>query len=139
MAMQTKFLFIIYAIFFLSFNNQFAVKIEINNLKNDDGQVLLELNDAEKNFIKGVSQEIVNNQCIITITDLSPGKYTFKYFHDENSNKKMDMNWVGIPKEGFGFSNNAKGTFGPPSHGKMIFELTRDTTLRCNPLYFKKK
>ena len=137
--MQKNILFLAIAVLFLSFKTPVTVKIEISNLKNNKGKILLEFSDAEKNFIKGVSQEIVNNHCTISIDNLKPGKYTFKYFHDENNNNEMDTNWIGIPKEGFGFSNNAKGKFGPPSHEKMIFELIRDTTMICDPTYIIKK
>jgi uncharacterized protein (DUF2141 family) len=67
---------------------------------------------------------------------LKPGKYAFKYFHDENNNnKKMDTNVIGIPKEGYGFSNNAKGRFGPPDFKDTIFEIKNDTTIICTINY----
>jgi len=117
--------------------SQVVLKIEISKLKNNSGVVLLELRDAEKNLIKGISEKIKGNGCRITIDKLSPGRYTFRYFHDENNNKKIDANWMGMPKEGYGFSNNAKGTFGPPSYKNMIFKLNGDTTLNCTPVYIK--
>ena len=40
--------------------------------------------------------------------DLPAGRYAFAVIHDENSNHKLDRNFVGYPKEGFGFSNNPK-------------------------------
>jgi uncharacterized protein (DUF2141 family) len=43
--------------------------------------------------------------------------------HDSNSNQKLDTNWIGIPKEGYGFSNNAKATLGPPSFDQVKFNL----------------
>lgn len=110
--------------------------IEIRDLKNSKGKVLLELSDTEKNVIKGVSAEIVNNICTITINDLEDGRYSFRYFHDENNNEELDTNFIGIPKEGFGFSNNAKGTFGPPAFEKTIFEIKGSLTLKCVPSYF---
>jgi uncharacterized protein (DUF2141 family) len=121
----------------LPFEEPLTLKVEVQNLRNTKGQVLLELLDENENSIKGISKEIVNNKCLIVIDSLSPGKYAFKYFHDENGNRKIDANLIGIPKEGFGFSNNAKGTFGPPSHEKMIFDLTGDTTLHCSPTYIR--
>ncbi len=121
-----------------SFQKPSSLKIVINNLNNSKGQVVLDLQDENKNSIKAVFQDIKDNSCIINIKDLRPGKYTFRYFHDENSNKKLDTSWIGMPKEGFGFSNNAKGKFGPPSHKKTIFELKSDTTLNCEVMYLKK-
>lgn len=136
--MLPRLLLVMLSIISISFQENKNLKIEINNLRNSNGHVLLELQDENKNTIKGISQEIGSNRCIISIEDLSPGKYVFKYFHDENDNGEIDTNWTGIPKEGFGFSNNAKGFFGPPSHQKMIFELNQDTTMVCSPQYLKK-
>lgn len=136
--MLQRLLLIVLSIISISSQENITLKIDINNLKNSKGKVLLELQDQNENTIAGISQEIVNARCIISIEDLSPGKYVFKYFHDENENEEIDTSWFGIPKEGFGFSNNARGTFGPPSQKKMIFELNKDTTMVCNPQYLKK-
>lgn len=42
------------------------------------------------------------------------GEYAVAIMHDENGNGKVDTNWIGIPIEGLGVSNNAKGFMGPP-------------------------
>lgn len=139
--MKLKNLFLlIFALTFtpLTLFGQFSLAIEIDKLSNNEGVVLLELIDGNEQRILGVSQKIENNKCIIVINNLKPGKYAFKYFHDQNQNNELDTNWIGIPVEGFGFSNNAKGRFGPPSHEKMIFELNGETTLICTAMYFKK-
>jgi len=43
-----------------------------------------------------------------------PGKYALSFIHDENENKKLDTNLIGVSKEGFGYSRDAMGKFGPP-------------------------
>ena len=43
---------------------------------------------------------------------------------DENSNGKMDTNSMGIPREGVGASNNAKGNFGPPKFDAAAFQYS---------------
>lgn len=43
--------------------------------------------------------------------------------HDENGNGKLDSNWLGIPSEPVGASNDARGQFGPPSFEDAAFEL----------------
>ena len=45
--------------------------------------------------------------------DLPPGDYAVAAIHDENSNARLDRNFLGIPKEGFGFANNPHISFGP--------------------------
>ncbi|TKG97424.1 DUF2141 domain-containing protein [Puteibacter caeruleilacunae] len=129
---------LLYCVIPFSLQSKGTLEIEIVELRNNKGCVLLELLDDNDNSIKGIRKQIVNNTCLITITDLPAGTYVFKYFHDENNNEEIDSNWIGIPKEGFGFSNNAKGTFGPPKQEKMIFKFSSDTTMICNPQYLKK-
>ncbi|MEI6089922.1 MAG: DUF2141 domain-containing protein [bacterium] len=116
--------------------SQHNLIIEINDLRNNNGQLLLEFSNAKGDKIMGIAQNIIDNKCIVVIKNLKPGKYAFKYFHDENKNDNLDLNWMGIPKEGYGFSNNAKGLFGPPSFNKTIFVIKGAATQKCTPEYF---
>ena len=118
---------------------QVALTVEIDQLRNNNGKLLLELNNEDEEVIQGFSETIANNRCVIVIKDLKPGKYAFKFFHDENNDEEINTNFMGIPKEGYGFSNNAKGTFGPPSFDKMLFELSKSDTMRCTPSYILKQ
>ncbi len=115
--------------------SQLKLTVEINGLKSSKGQVLFQLLDENQKELKGVKAEIKNNVCIIVVNDLKPGKYGFQYFHDENNNSTMDKSMLGIPKEGFGFSNNAKASFGPPSFEKWIFDLKSAVIMNCSPTY----
>jgi uncharacterized protein (DUF2141 family) len=54
--------------------------------------------------------------------DLAPGKYAISYIHDENDNKLFDRTLTGVPKEGYGASNDARGVFGPPKFEDAAFE-----------------
>ena len=130
------FLCIILTIIPISLFSQITLTIEIDGLNNSDGQILLEFNNEKGEKIMGIKKNIIEKKCVIVINDLKPGKYAFKYFHDENKNEDLDCNWIGIPKEGFGFANNATGMFGPPSFKKTIFELKQTTTLKCTPIYY---
>jgi uncharacterized protein (DUF2141 family) len=116
-------------------NAQIDIVVEISSLKNNDGHLLLELNDENKETIGAFSEKIADNKSIVVLKNLKPGKYAFKYFHDENDDEKLNTNVIGMPKEGYGFSNNAKGTFGIPSFDKMVFEVTKADTLKCVPIY----
>jgi uncharacterized protein (DUF2141 family) len=51
----------------------------------------------------------------VTFTDVKPGTYAVKVFHDINSDRKLNTNWVGWPQEPFGFGNDAPIKMGPPS------------------------
>src|SRR5581483_9984203 len=54
--------------------------------------------------------------------DIPPGTYAMAVIHDENMNGKLDTNWLGIPTEGYGFSNDAKALLGAPSFSAASFQ-----------------
>ena len=60
----------------------------------------------------------------IVFTNLPEGIYAVSVFHDENMNQKLDKNFMGIPKEGYGASNNPKKKMGPPSFQETKFQLS---------------
>lgn len=51
----------------------------------------------------------------VVFLSLPPGKHAIKVFHDVNSNGALDTNALGIPNEPYGFGNDARGRFGPPT------------------------
>lgn len=64
---------------------------------------------------KGVARYVFNS--------IPYGDYAAKPYHDKNGNKKLDTNFIGIPKEPYGFSNNARGTLSAPEYIKAKFTL----------------
>jgi uncharacterized protein (DUF2141 family) len=55
--------------------------------------------------------------------ELPPGRYAIAAIHDENSNHKLDRNFLHIPKEGFGFANNPKVLLSAPSFDKAAVQV----------------
>lgn len=60
----------------------------------------------------------------VTFEDLPAGDYAISLYHDINDNEELDKNLMGIPKEPFGFSNDAMGTFGAPSFNACIVPVS---------------
>ena len=58
------------------------------------------------------------------IDDLPFGRYAISAYHDENGNGELDTGLFGIPSEDYGFSNNARGGFGPPDFADAAFDFT---------------
>lgn len=139
MLKKTRFTFLVlfFSIISLFAEGQITLKIVIKNLDSNKGSVLLDFRDAKDQQLKGITANISNNQSVITISGLQPGKYSFKYIHDENNNRELDTNWIGVPTEGLGFSNNAKVRFGPPAFEDTVFELNKDNTMECEAIYIK--
>lgn len=97
--------------------------------------VMVQLMDEQKKVVKQLAITIQNLRAEYVFADIPSGKYSIRLFHDENNNRKMDTNLMGIPKEGYGFSNNAKGTFGPPAYEKTLFDCDTNKTLEIQLTY----
>jgi uncharacterized protein (DUF2141 family) len=120
-----------------------SLKVEIKNLRNNHGQVIVSIYNTQKGFPDkpefALIQQfapIVNRKSIVEFKNLPSGTYAVGFIHDENKNKTMDFGFLMIPKEGYGVSNNVRGTFGPPSFEKASFEIiSMDKTIVINALY----
>ena len=109
--------------------SQYTLKIEITDLRNNTGKVMMQAFDEnEKVLIQEIS-DIKEKSCHFIIKNLMTGKYAVRYFHDENLNQMMETNSFGKPTEGYGFSNNVTGTFGMPPFEKWLFTLNEDKTI----------
>ena len=115
--------------------SQYKLEIEISDIRNDTGNIMLQLFDENEKVIDEKISQISDNKCSFTIADLKAGKYAVRYFHDENLNGKMETNFVGKPTEGYGFSNNVTGKLGPPPFEKWLFEIRSDTKITLKPAY----
>jgi uncharacterized protein (DUF2141 family) len=131
-----------YAIFLLSlicFSNssfsQFKLDIEISEIRNNTGNIMLQLFDGNEKVVTQEQSPIKDNKCSFSIPNLNPGKYAVRYYHDENINGQMETNHRGKPTEGYGFSNNVIGKFGPPPFEKWLFELDGDKKIILKPTY----
>jgi uncharacterized protein (DUF2141 family) len=66
----------------------------------------------------------------ISLGEFTPGRYALFAMHDANANGDLDLNFLGIPIESYGFSNDAKGTVGPPSFDAAAVEVKGDVPTR---------
>ena len=114
---------------------QFKLNIEVTEIRNNKGNIMLQLFDSTQKVIKEEMREVKDNKCIITIENLKAGFYAVRYYHDENLSGKMETNLVGKPTEGYGFSNNVIGKFGPPPFKKWLFKVDSDKKIILKPTY----
>lgn len=81
------------------------------------------------------SVPIHNGEATIQFDGLKAGTYAAVGLHDENMNKKLDRNFLGIPKEGFGFPHDIKVGLRPPSWDAASFKVDGDTTIEIKMQY----
>ena len=107
------------------------IVVNISNLSSDKGKVLVGLYNSEESFLgkgfKHFKTKIKNRSCRVVFKDVPNGTYAISFYHDENENNKMDTNFMGIPKEDYGCSNNAKGFMGPPKWKDAKFEIHNES------------
>jgi uncharacterized protein (DUF2141 family) len=129
--------FTLFAAFLVSFStfSQSAIEIEITGLRNNAGVIMLQLFDEQETVVRQEKGTISENKCTIIIKDLKPGKYAVRYSHDENLSGTLETTKIGKPTEGYGFSNNAYGLFGPKPFRDWLFEVNGDTQLVLKTRY----
>lgn len=100
---------------------QNTIHVGIDGLRSNKGQVICSLFSSAEGFPKNgrkaiarITSPIANQHADCEFSGIQPGTYAISVFHDENSNGRLDANFLGIPREGVGASNNARGHFGPP-------------------------
>jgi uncharacterized protein (DUF2141 family) len=106
------------------------IHVEIDGLRNDKGRTVCSLFSSAGDFPKKAEKAVVHTSSVITnrhavceFSGVAPGTYAISAFHDENSNGKLDTNFMGIPREGVGASNGAKGHLGPPKFDAAAFRF----------------
>ena len=104
------------------------IQLEVNSITDQSGTLYWSIYDSENSYttesnaVVAGQSKVITNTFSITLHGLPHGNYAVKLFHDANDNGKMDTNLVGLPQEGYGFSNNG-GSFGPASYSEAKVEV----------------
>lgn len=109
------------------------LKVIIVGLKNDEGKVKIGLFDSKESYsssgdpFRGCSVAIQDKKAECTFQKIPYGIYAIKVYQDKNVNGELDTNSIGIPKEPYGFSNNARERFGPVKWDDAQFFFTAES------------
>jgi uncharacterized protein (DUF2141 family) len=115
------------------------LKVDIANMRSDRGRVLACLTAQPAKFPKcrddpySMRLQVQARNHALTFRDVPPGRYAIALLHDENGNGKADRAVSMIPREGFGFSRDAKVRMGPPKFNEAAFDMgsaPREMTIR---------
>ena len=106
------------------------ISVTIKDIKTSNGQILMGIYKDDVSFDKELPYKKVqafktkiSNGTLVVEVKLEPGKYGISLMDDENFNGKMDYNFIGIPKEGFGFSNYYHTGLTKPKLKSFLFEV----------------
>ena len=132
--MTKTFLFSIFFFVSLTIHAQNSVVVQVENLKNDKGVCRAYLFDQPEHFpgevakaIASKAVKITGNKALLIFENVLAGTYAISVIHDENNNDKLDTNFLGIPKEGYGASKNLLPTMSMPTFTENAFEVLNPT------------
>ena len=109
------------------------INIEVRGVSAAEGVIVVRLYDSKKKWLKDAAHEtsvdLVADETgdVVTIPmSVPPGDYAVHVYHDLDANGKMKANFIGIPKEPTGVSNDAKGKMGPPKFKDAVLTVGTD-------------
>jgi uncharacterized protein (DUF2141 family) len=111
-----------------------SLTVVVNDLDSRMGQVIISVFNDSASFLENPLLRLTkkvdtSDSLTFTFSNLARGRYSISAFCDLNSDGELNTNFIGIPIEPVGFSNNAKGSFGPPSFADSSFEFYKKKTV----------
>ena len=108
-----------------------TIVAKVFGFESAEGNLEITLYNTEKGFPEeleySVETKVVEvkskDVVVVKFSDLPMGDYAIAGHHDANGNGEMDYNWIGIPKEGYCFSNDVKPVLSAPSYKSAMFDL----------------
>ena len=120
-----------------------TLRIDVVDLRDHKGQLIFGVFKSADGFpnksAKSVNWQIkpIDADHVVFIVQLPPGRYGASVLHDENRSGEMDRNLAGIPKEGYGVTNNPKPKFRAARFDESVFDLPAEgTSLTISVQYF---
>jgi uncharacterized protein (DUF2141 family) len=102
--------------------------VKVTNLRTNRGKIICTIFNRPEAFpgddrksLQTVSARVANGVGTCQFAHVPAGTYAVVAFHDENSDGEFNRNWLGLPKEGYGFSDDAPARFSPPSFESAKF------------------
>ena len=138
----TIFLLLVYPGTFVSSQ---TLDIKITNIQNHKGQLCIAVFDSQKGFFQ---EKVYWDTCICKknrgnyeahiLIPIKSGRYGLSILDDENGSRKMEYNFLGIPCEGFGFSNYYQKGIRKPTFDDFSFYVEKNETkvLQVDMKYF---
>jgi len=103
------------------------LKVTLEQVVTDAGYLLVAVCTPETFLRRGCPYTgrapAASGEAHVVVRGIDPGVYAVQAFHDENDNLELDRNFLGLPEEGMGFSNDAPMRFGPPRFEDAAIEI----------------
>lgn len=121
-----------------------SLTIEFDNIRNSEGILIVTVYYSEDIWLEDIDEleyifpkeNIVDGKMSVTINNMQQGQYGVAMMDDEDEDGEMRYNFLGMPREGYGFSRNFKVKLSKPRYEHCVLEFTNDTTININVQYF---
>lgn len=120
-------------------SSQARISVRISNVESDKGNCIVCVYDNAKSFsekggtpVSCLTAPIAGKNATALFENLKPGTYAIMVIHDANNNRKFDNNFLGIPKEGYGASQNKLPFAAAPKFEENKITVSDNTTTTCN-------
>lgn len=114
----------------------YDLTVTVNGFKSQKGTVKLQVQNAQQKEVYQKVAAVTAKSYTIVISNVTAGQYAVNVIHDKNNNSKLDTNWMGIPTEGWGCSNDARGFMGAPSFKSKLFTVNGKKTITINLVHY---
>ena len=105
------------------------LQVEFKGLKVAEGKLYVAVVDANNKEIRAEVIDVTDKTVSFNFGTVEAETIGIRVYHDANSNGKMDTGFMGIPTETYGFSKDARGTFGPPELSEYLVSLKEGNNL----------
>ncbi|MFA6232626.1 MAG: DUF2141 domain-containing protein [Bacteroidota bacterium] len=118
-----------------------SITVRISGIEDYKGKLMIGLYDNAEEFpddggqARGGAVRVTGPVHSYTFTDVPYGTWAIAVLHDSNENGEMDLNWLGMPDEGYAFSNNATAFFSAPDFEDARFVVNGDITVKITIKY----
>ena len=118
------------------------LRVKVRDLRSNAGNVHFALYATPESFpntegqYAGTQVLVRSLEAVAVFTGLKAGRYAVAVYHDENGNGEFDQGFLGIPLEGFGFSNGAVAIFRAPRFHEAAIELDGEVTEITIPMIY---
>ncbi len=114
-----------------------SVEVTVTGIRSEKGQIAIGVFIDEESFrreeayleIQFPKKDIIDGVMTVSFS-LNPGIYGLSLLDDENSNRKMEYNFLGIPKEGFGFSGYYHTGITRPKFEDFMFTVVQGQEMK---------
>ena len=116
-------------------STSYDLTINVKGFPSSKGEAYIAIYRATDDFpvfgkqYKGKTTTISENASQVVFSGITSGSYAVAVYHDKNNNNVLDKNYLGIPTEAYGFSNNARRTFSAPSFSEASVVVNNSKTI----------